>query len=133
MHIGFLNPQGNFDPDDSYWTGHSDFGGQLVYVKQVALALGEMGHRVDILTRKIVDDEWPPFQADSDAYPDVPNVRIVRIPAGDDDRFLRKEDLWPFLGRDWVPGIIDLYRAEGSFPDAFTGPGGTEDGQVGGR
>jgi len=121
MHIGFLNPQGNFDPDDSYWTGHSDFGGQLVYVKQVALALGEMGHRVDILTRKIVDDEWPPFQADSDAYPDVPNVRIVRIPAGDDDRFLRKEDLWPFLGRDWVPGIIDLYRAEGSFPDAFTG------------
>jgi len=121
MHIAFLNPQGNFDPADSYWTGHPDFGGQLVYVKQVALALGEMGHRVDILTRRIEDDEWPEFSAATDAYPGAPNVRIVRIAAGDDDRFLRKEDLWPFLGRDWVPGIIDWYRADGSMPDAFTG------------
>ena len=37
MRIAFLNPQGNFDPEDSYWTEHPDFGGQLVYVKQVAL------------------------------------------------------------------------------------------------
>ena len=121
MQIGFLNPQGNFDHADSYWTEHPDFGGQLVYVKQVALALGEMGHRVDILTRRIVDDEWPPFEAEIDSYPDAPNVRIIRIRAGADDRFLRKEDLWPYLGRDWVPGIVDLYRSEGSFPDAFTG------------
>lgn len=121
MHIGFLNPQGNFDPADSYWTGHADFGGQLVYVKQVALALGEMGHRVDILTRRIEDEEWPEFSAAVDAYPGAPNVRIIRITAGDDDRFLRKEDLWPFLGRDWVPGIIDWYLSEGSMPDAFTG------------
>ncbi|MCJ7726433.1 MAG: glycosyltransferase, partial [Acidimicrobiia bacterium] len=121
MHIGFLNPQGNFDAADSYWTEHPDFGGQLVYVKQVAIALGEMGHRVDILTRRIVDDRWPPFHGRFDAYPTAPNVRIIRIPAGDGDGFLRKEDLWPFLGRDWVPGIIDLYRGEGSLPDVFTG------------
>ncbi len=38
MHLAFLNPQGNFDPQDRYWTQHPDFGGQLVYVKQVALA-----------------------------------------------------------------------------------------------
>ena len=25
------------------------------------------------------------------------------------------------LGRDWVPGIIDWYRGEGSLPGAFTG------------
>ncbi len=121
MHIGFLNPQGNFDPGDSYWTEHADFGGQLVYVKQVALALGEMGHRVDILTRKVVDADWPPFASDFDVYPGAPNVRIVRIPAGDDDRFLPKEELWPFLGRDWVPGIVEMYRREGSRPEAFTG------------
>lgn len=121
MHIGFLNPQGNFDPADSYWTEHPDFGGQLVYVKQVAIALGEMGHSVDILARKIVDDAWPPFAAAVEGYPDAPNVRIVRIPAGDDEAFLRKEDLWPFLGRDWVPGIVEWYRREGGLPDAFTG------------
>ena len=30
MHIVFMNPQGNFDPQDSYLTEHPDFGGQLV-------------------------------------------------------------------------------------------------------
>ncbi|HID65314.1 MAG TPA: glycosyltransferase family 1 protein, partial [Anaerolineae bacterium] len=52
MFIAFLNPQGNFDPHDSYWTMHPDFGGQLVYVKEVALALAGWGHRVDIVTRQ---------------------------------------------------------------------------------
>lgn len=121
MHLGFLNPQGNFDRGDSYWTEHPDFGGQLVYVKQVALALGAMGHRVDILTRRVADPDWPPFSAERDEYPAAPNVRIIRLPAGDDDLFLRKEDLWPFLGRDWVPAIMDFYRTEGSLPDVFTG------------
>ncbi len=121
MHVAFLNPQGNFDPADSYWTAHPDFGGQLVYVKQVAIALAEAGHRVDILTRRIVDPGWPEFAGRLDAYPGAPGVRIVRLEAGDDDRFLRKEDLWPFLARDWVPRIVDFYEAEGSFPDGFTG------------
>ena len=120
MHIAFLNPQGNFDPADSYWTQHPDFGGQLVYVKQVALAMGRMGHRVDILTRRIIDPDWPEFAAPFDAYPGVPNVRIVRLPAGP-DRFLRKEDLWPHLARDWVPHILAFYQREGGLPDAFTG------------
>ena len=34
MQVSFLNPQGNFDPKDSYWTAHPDFGGQLVYVRE---------------------------------------------------------------------------------------------------
>lgn len=119
MHIGFLNPQGNFDPADSYWTEHPDFGGQLVYVKSVALAMGEMGHRVDILTRQIVDPEWPEFLERLEHYPGAPNVRIVRLPAGP-ERFLRKELLWPHLVRDWVPNLLDFYEDEGGLPDAFT-------------
>ena len=71
MHIGFLNPQGNFDSDDSYWTEHPDFGGQLVYVKQVAVAIAERGHKVDILTRQIIDPDWPPFADPLDTYPGV--------------------------------------------------------------
>ena len=42
MHIVFLNPQGNFDPSDSYLAEHPDFGGQLVYVKEVAQAMVEL-------------------------------------------------------------------------------------------
>ena len=117
MHIAFLNPQGNFDPKDSYWTEHADFGGQLVYVKQVALAMGDLGHNVDILTRQIVDPEWPEFADKFDAYPNAPNVRIVRLPAGPED-FLRKELLWPHLVEDWVPNILDFYGDD--LPDAFT-------------
>lgn len=119
MHLAFLNPQGNFDPADSYWTEHPDFGGQLVYVKNVALALADLGHQVDIITRRIEDPDWPEFAASIDGYGNA--VRILRIDGGDDNRFLRKEELWPFLGRDWVPGILDWYRQEGSLPDAATG------------
>ena len=125
MRIGFLNPQGNFDPGDSYWTEHPDFGGQLVYVKSVALAMAEAGleeagHQVDILTRRIVDDAWPEFSDPFDAYRGAPNVRIVRLLAGP-DAFLRKELLWPHLVRDWVPAILDHYDDEDAgLPDAFT-------------
>ena len=119
MHVAFVNPQGNFDPNDSYWTAHPDFGGQLVYVKELALAMGKLGHKVDIVTRKIVDPEWPEFAADTDAYPDYDNVRILRIPCGP-DRFLPKEELWPYLGTEFVPNLLALYEREGSLPDAVT-------------
>lgn len=119
MRIAFLNPQGNFDPNDSYWTEHPDFGGQLVYVKEVALALGRMGHQADILTRRIVDPEWPGFENTLDAYPGEPNVRIVRLPCGGDG-FLRKEELWPYLGTEWVPNVARFYAGEGVQPAVAT-------------
>jgi hypothetical protein len=96
MHIAFLNPQGNFDPRNSYLASHPDFGGQLVYVREVARTLGKMGHHADILTRRIVDPDWPEFASDTDAYPDTPNVRILRVLCGP-DRFLPKEELWSYL------------------------------------
>jgi sucrose-phosphate synthase len=126
VYLAFLNPQGNFDPHDSHWTAHPDFGGQLVYVKNLALAMGRMGHAVEIITRRIVDPEWPEFAAPFDRYPGERNVRIVRIPAGP-ERFLPKEKLWPYLGREWVPGIEEYFRREGRLPDlllAHYGDGG---------
>jgi sucrose-phosphate synthase len=117
MHIALLNPQGNFDPMDSYWTAHPDFGGQLVYVKQVALAMGELGHQVDIVTRQIIDPQWPEFAAPTDAYPGHPNVRILRIPCGP-PTFLPKEELWPYLGTEFVPRLIEQYTREDAFPQA---------------
>jgi len=119
VRIAFLNPQGNFDPEDSYWTQHPDFGGQLVYMKELALAVAQLGHQVDMITRRIVDPAWLQFAAPLDGYPDQPNVRIVRIPCGP-DHFLPKEDLWPYLGTDWVPGILNFYRGEGDLPCVFT-------------
>jgi sucrose-phosphate synthase len=119
MRIAFLNPQGNFDPDDRYWTAHPDFGGQLVYVKEVAQALGRLGHQADILTRRIVDRDWDGFEERTDSYRGHPNVRIIRLdcgPAG----FLRKELLWPHL-KEWTDSILTLYRGEVQMPDVWTG------------
>lgn len=119
MHIAFLNPQGNFDPKDSYWTEHPDFGGQLVYVKEVAIAMAARGHGVDILTRRIIDPRWPEFEAAQDRYSGVGNLRILRLACGPEG-FLPKEELWPHLGSEWVSNILDLYRKEGHLPHAFT-------------
>ncbi len=117
MHVAFLNPQGNFDVADSHWTEHPDFGGQLVYVKEVALALAGSGVQVDILTRRIVDPNWPQFSARIDHYDtEQSGLRIVRIACGG-DRFLDKEKLWPYLD-DWVARILEFYADE--LPDFFT-------------
>ncbi|MGB3683071.1 MAG: PfkB family carbohydrate kinase [Rubrobacteraceae bacterium] len=119
MHVAFINPQGNFDPEDSYWTAHPDFGGQLVYVKELALAMGNIGHKVDVVTRRIIDPEWPEFGGATDFYPDAPNVRILRIPFGP-EHFLPKEELWPYLGTEFVPNLLGHYEEEGSYPDLTT-------------
>ena len=85
----------------------------------MARKLGELGHKADILTRRISDPEWPEFEDEADSYPGHPRVRILRIPCGPDE-FLPKEDLWPYLG-DWCEGVARLYRGEGGWPDLWTG------------
>jgi len=119
MHIIFVNPQGNFDKLDSYWTMHPDFGGQLVYVKEIATAMAKLGHKIDIVTRYIDDDNFPEFKDEIDYYDDVDNLRIIRIKAGPNE-FLNKENLWPYLD-EWTNNIISFYEKEGSLFDFMTG------------
>ncbi len=125
MHILFFNPQGNFDKTDSHLTEHPDFGGQLVYVKEIAMAMVAAGHKVDIVTRRMIDPEWPEFSASIDYYSDrTPDLRIVRIPCGGDG-FLAKEQLWnhlpefvdetvKFYGRD-LPDFMTAHYADGGY------------------
>ncbi len=111
MKIIFLNPQGNFDRDDSYLTEHPDFGGQLVYVKEVALALARLGVSVDVVTRRIDDPDWPGFEQTLDDFGLLADcVRIVRLDCGGPG-FLAKEALWPHLPR-FAEAIVDFYREQ---------------------
>lgn len=117
MHIAFINPQGNFDKSDSYLTEHPDFGGQLVYVKEVCRALSRLDAQVDILTRLIDDPEWPGFDKQIDYFSKkYNNPRIVRIKCGG-SRFLNKEALWPHLP-EFVDNIMKFYDSD--VPDFFT-------------
>lgn len=108
MHVTFLNPQGNFDPLDSHLTEHPDFGGQLVYVKEVAWAMATAGHDVDIVTRRMEDPDWPEFSAAIEQYPGAPDrLRIVRVECGGLN-FLPKEQLWPHLD-EFVANLLGFY------------------------
>jgi sucrose-phosphate synthase len=125
MHVIFLNPQGNFDAADSHLAEHPDFGGQLVYVKEVAQAMTGLGHKVDIVTRRIEDPAWPEFAADVDLYPGFEeNLRILRFPCGGPG-FLAKERLWPHMGEfvdnfmafygDGLPDFATAHYADGGY------------------
>jgi sucrose-phosphate synthase len=130
MHVVFLNPQGNFDASDAHLTEHADFGGQLVYVKELAMAMAEMAHKVDIVTRRIDDPDWPEFASEIDHYPGYEeNLRILRVPCGGPD-FLNKERLWDhldeFVGNmlafygDRPPQFATAHYADGGYCAALT-------------
>ncbi|SHH15447.1 glycosyltransferase [Thermosipho atlanticus] len=116
--LAFFNPQGNFDKNDSHLTEHPDFGGQLIYVKELAKEISKLGIKVDIITRKIVDEKWPEFSDNFDYYPGYENLRIIRVPFGG-NKFLNKEKLWDHLG-EYVKQIINFYSKEKKFPDFVT-------------
>ncbi len=69
--------------------GGEDSGGQNVYVAELARRLGEMGHQVDIFTRR--DSELLPA-----VVPFAQGVRVVNLPAGP-ARSVSKDELFPFL------------------------------------
>lgn len=118
MRILFLNPQGNFDKTDAFWTEHPDFGGQLVYVKEIAMSLSKLGHNVDIVTRQFNDEKFNLFHKEIDKYNNQSNLRIIRIPCGP-NRFLQKENLWPYL-HEWVDKIKEFYAKEETHIDFIT-------------
>lgn len=115
MRIAFLNPQGNFDSKDSRWTTHPDFGGQLVYVKELAVSMASRGVNVDIFTRRISDPNWSEFSKRFDNYPGISKVRIIRIDFGP-NFFLRKELLWPYM-REFAVNIEKFYETDSGNPD----------------
>lgn len=119
MYIAFLNPQGNFDKNDSFWTEHPDFGGQLVYVKEIAVSLAKLGHKVDIITRKFFDKKLNAFNEMFDFYENQKNVRIVRIECGNNG-FLQKELLWEHLN-EWTDNICEFFKEQNLIPDFITG------------
>ncbi len=118
MYIVFLNPQGNFDKADSFWTEHPDFGGQLVYVKELALAMAKLGHKVDIITRSFSDNVFNVFEKKYDYYDNNQNVRIVRIKCGP-SQFIQKEKLWEYLD-EWTNNIVGFFKSNNITPDFIT-------------
>lgn len=124
MRVIFLNPQGNFDHNNTFLGKHPDFGGQLVYVMELAKAMAKQNIKADIITRQIKDRNWPGFDKEVEEYLKG-YLRIIRIPFGG-KKFLRKEDLWKHL-HDYVKGILEFYKKDDtyfSFITSHYGDGG---------
>ncbi|UJW76183.1 glycosyltransferase family 4 protein [Rhizobium sp. SL42] len=83
--------------------GAADTGGQVVYVLELAKKLAQLGHQVDIYTRRFED------QPEIDIVDD--NVRVVRIPCGGRD-FIPKEYLHRHLN-EWNEKALRFIRREG--------------------
>ena len=110
--ICMLSTHGYFDAVPQL--GRTDTGGQVVYVLEVAKALGRRGHRVDIYTR------WfDPAKGQIEPVPGAPKVRIVRVRSGPWE-FIPKEqiyDVLPELSRN----MVELIQTERLQYDLFHG------------
>lgn len=83
--------------------GAADTGGQVVYVLELAKKLAQLGHKVDIYTRRFEDQ--PEFDEVDE------NVRVIRIPCGGPD-FIAKEYLHRHLG-EWNEKALRFIKREG--------------------
>ncbi|OLL27558.1 glycosyl transferase family 1 [Burkholderia sp. SRS-W-2-2016] len=82
--------------------GGVDSGGQNIYVANVARQLVEMGHQVDVFTRR--DRALVPLSVVMDG------ARVIHVPAGP-PRQLPKERLLPFMD-EFAAFLIDFFRRE---------------------
>ena len=82
--------------------GGVDSGGQNIYVANVARQLVEMGHQVDVFTRR--DRALLPERVDMDG------ARVIHVPAGP-PRQLPKEQLLPYMD-EFAAFLIAFFRRE---------------------
>ena len=88
-HIAMLSTHGYFDPVPQL--GRTDTGGQVVYVLELAKALTRAGYQTDIYTR------WfDKSQLQVDPIPDIPDARVIRIPAGP----------WEFIPKEFIYDVL---------------------------
>jgi len=110
--IAMLSTHGYFDPVPVL--GQTDTGGQVVYVLELAKAMARIGYKVDIFTRWF-DPEKPQI----DPVPDLPEVRIIRIPSGPWE-FVPKEEIYELLP-ELIANMVQFIRDHNLDYDLFHG------------
>ncbi len=92
-----------------------DTGGQIAYVLELAKALGNLKgiDRVDIITRRIVDSQYPGYSKKIRKVSD--KVYLVRIECGP-DKYVKKVDLWPYIN-EFVENVKKYIKKIGRKPD----------------
>ncbi len=118
LYILMLSVHGLIRSHDLELGRDADTGGQILYVVELARALGRHPdiERVDLLTRLIDDPAFAPDYAQPEESLG-PKARLIRLPFGP-RRYLRKEVLWNHLDH-LVDRIIHYLRQQARLPDAI--------------
>lgn len=92
-----------------------DTGGQILYVRYLALELAKMAavEKVDIIVRRIIDPRYPGYSDRIEPVAD--KVNIVRIECGP-QTYLKKVDLWPHI-EEFVENCKKYIEDTGRMPD----------------
>jgi hypothetical protein len=85
--------------------GSQDAGGQNVYVDEASRQLGQLGHRVDIFTRR--DHRYVP-----EVVALAPGVRVINLAAGQ-AAFVPKDELW-MLMPEFLDSLLSFVRRSGA-------------------
>jgi len=106
MRICMINIHGHLKANDPPIGIHPDSGGQIVYVLNLAAYLANLGHQVDVFTRKFISKKHIGFNEDIEKV--NKNFNIVRIACGPKD-FVMKEEIWPYID-EFTRGIEAYYK-----------------------
>ncbi len=96
----------------------ADTGGQTKYVVELARALGEHPAvaRVDLVTRRIVDDQLDPDYAEPEEILSS-NAKIIRIDCGEEG-YIAKEQLWDSL-ENFSDNLLNYLNEQDRKPDVI--------------
>ena len=96
LYIQMHSMHGLFRADNLELGRDEDTGGQILYVRYLAIELAKLPEvdKVDIIVRRIVDTNYPGYSDTIEPVAD--GVDIVRIECGPPG-YIMKVDLWPYL------------------------------------
>ena len=117
LYIQMHSMHGLFRSENLELGRDEDTGGQIVYVLELAKALAGSKEvdEVEIVTRRIIDDNYPGY---SEKIENISkNLRIVRIDCGP-KRYIKKVNLWPFL-QEFISNTKGYISKKARVPDIF--------------
>jgi len=116
LYIALLSIHGLIRGQDLELGRDADTGGQTLYVVELAQALASQPQvgQVDLITRRLVDDEISADYAEEIEHLG-PSLRIVRINAGPEE-YIPKEQLWDHLD-SFADNLAEFFSAQERFPD----------------